>query len=41
MPTSGTGSNVTLFAVDHSSRGMLVDGWLPFVALGWFSKDPN
>ena len=32
------GSNVTVFQVDHETKGMLANGWLPFVALGWFNS---
>lgn len=32
------GNNSTTFSVDHHTGGMLIDGWLPFVALGWFNS---
>lgn len=28
----------TVFQVDHHTGGMLLDGWLPFTALGWFNS---
>ena len=37
-PLPAIASNVTRFTVDHSTAGMLVDGWLPFTALGWFNS---
>ena len=33
-PTSGY--NGSIWQVDHQHRGMLVNGWLPFVGVGWF-----
>jgi hypothetical protein len=42
VPPDGSNSNVTLFAVDHTTAGMLMgqaeSPWLPFTALGWFNS---
>ena len=31
-------SNVSVFQVDHETQGMLMNGWLPFVGVGWFNS---
>jgi hypothetical protein len=37
VPKRGKGVP-TVFSVDHTTGGMLVNGWLPFVAIGWFNS---